>query len=424
MKLTVPATLDLDIDAIAAAVAARLQPPATDDVTPDNPHDPTVDDAVDGAKGGEILPPPVVVPPRDPADQPTIPMGKPVGVTVAGRHLLLDGRKFVMRGGNSVFWSASEYSNEFERYAADPRYGINDNEAGKGWFAAILRGLELVKQKAPGFNTVRLTYQASGQFGFLSSSLARQRKAIEFSIALGLVPIVGFWDLTGDSTLAAKEKLMNAAWFNPGMLAILRDYPSVVINPGNELNFDVGGDFKHPSSPAQAAGFYKNLIRRFRAEGITNTVLLDGARAHGQDPALLMDYGADIVAADPLRRVAFAVHMYAFWTTGKPDTSWKIGQFSVQEWLPKLAALPFPVVLSEYGYNAPGEFTPAGRVGLTTEVANYDTRIIHRLALEHELGTVIWALVGKDNTQYQLIDNLYDDDLSEMGKLWRRDLRL
>lgn len=59
---------------------------------------------------------------------------------------------------------------------------------------------------------------------------------------------------------------------------------------------------------------YCNAVRRLREAGIQNTILIDSS-GWGQNPKSVMECGQNILAADPLGNVMFAIHMYG--TAGK-----------------------------------------------------------------------------------------------------------
>jgi mannan endo-1,4-beta-mannosidase len=116
-------------------------------------------------------------------------------------------------------------------------------------------------------------------------------------------------------------------------LAGQEDY--VIVNVGDEPYGN--HEFGAWASDATAA------IRRLRAAGIRNTLMID-APDWGQDGSFIMrDQARPVLAADPTGNTVFDIHMYGVFNKAP----------KVQAYLASFASRRLPIVIGEFGYYHP-----------------------------------------------------------------------
>ncbi len=118
---------------------------------------------------------------------------------------------------------------------------------------------------------------------------------------------------------------------------------NVVLNIANEWG---GSDPANGANDPELAVWrdtYVTAIGRIRAAGITAPLLID-APACGQNAWAVERFGAAVAAADPLGKVIFSVHVYAFWATAGAQ-SW---QFNLAQHFDLLRATGLPIVIGEF----------------------------------------------------------------------------
>jgi mannan endo-1,4-beta-mannosidase len=94
---------------------------------------------------------------------------------------------------------------------------------------------------------------------------------------------------------------------------------------------------------------YITAVRRMRAAGYTGLLMVD-AGGCGQDQRTVVNYGAQVLDADPLHNVVFGVHVYGSWHVATPTNPWQSWWgFTYESGMAKLRASGLPVVISEFG---------------------------------------------------------------------------
>jgi mannan endo-1,4-beta-mannosidase len=217
-----------------------------------------------------------------------------------GRLYEADGNEFVMRGVNHAH----------------------------AWYPD--RAGSIADIAAKGANTVRVVLSSGDRWTRTSSStvssLIGQCKASK------VICVLEVHDTTGYGEDAAAVSLDRAADYWTGVKSALRGQENyAIVNIGNEPFGNSGyGAWTEAT---------KNAIRKLRAAGISNALMVD-APNWGQDWSHTMrDNAASVFAADPDRNTVFSVHMYGVYDTAA----------EVQSYLNHFVQNRLPLVIGEFG---------------------------------------------------------------------------
>jgi mannan endo-1,4-beta-mannosidase len=126
-------------------------------------------------------------------------------------------------------------------------------------------------------------------------------------------------------------------------------------------------------------------IRRLRAAGIRNTLMID-APDWGQDGSFIMrDHAGTVLAADPTGNTVFDIHMYGVFNKAP----------KVQAYLASFASRKLPIVIGEFGY-----YHPYG---------DPDEDAIMHFAQVYSIGYLGWSWSGNtDGVEYLDMVNNFD----------------
>lgn len=289
-------------------------------------------------------------------------------------------------------------------------YGVNSvhiwlNEAN----SLNALSVEIPKSKS---NVVRLvTSGRSLTWNSQSMTAAQKRNLIRKAIAAGLVPMLEMHDATcltecskpaADGKMGLKEVVDE--WLAPAMLQVLKDYEGkMIINIANEW-----GD-----NNVDWFNCYKTAVKRFRDAGIRSLICIDAGGNCGQNPNSLITWGDALFDSDPQKNIMLSIHLYGFWRTAdRSYPSWTPPN-SVEELIPRLAALNAPVVVGEFGWDKAG-------ISQNVEV-NYDPGILMQTCKANGIGWLFWGWYdGNDKSYYNTVNTStyqYNNnaDLSEAG---------
>lgn len=94
---------------------------------------------------------------------------------------------------------------------------------------------------------------------------------------------------------------------------------------------------------------YITAVGRMRDAGYTGLLMID-AGGCGQDQRTVVNYGGQVLDADPLHNVIFGVHVYGSWHVASPTNPWQSWWgFTYDGGMAQLRASGLPVVISEFG---------------------------------------------------------------------------
>ena len=206
-------------------------------------------------------------------------------------------------------------------------------------------------------NAVRLSWWATPPDGAPYFTVNNLDRAIQAYRNLGIVPVVALFDLTyqyghndppggaradgNDRTLFANT--ITAYWTRPDVLAVLRKHQdNLIVNLANEW-----GSSQYSNGTSAADNFIQNYttaIQSLRNAGITVPLMVDAPK--GFEHQLLLDRGAELVAADPQRNTLLSVHTY--WAASDPTHTDTL----VAARLDALKASQLPWVLGEVSSRA------------------------------------------------------------------------
>ena len=176
--------------------------------------------------------------------------------------------------------------------------------------------------------TTRPNYKTSD----LDSLLTRCKR-------LNLVPIVGLWDLTCDTSWAAFDTLITKWWIRPENLALINKHKAyLIVNICNEFaQYEWTGDTTKALNDYRT--HYDSAVSKLRKAGIHVPLMIDAPDC-GQNVECITKCGKQIIQSDPLKNVLFGVHAYWYYYTSNDSlkTALKIK---------KLIDAKIPVVFGE-----------------------------------------------------------------------------
>lgn len=204
------------------------------------------------------------------------------------------------------------------------------------------------------------------------------------------VQIGGFWDGTCNDSSTPFNAMVNR-WVRDAALyqtTVVEGYPFerfFILNIANEW----GGD------GLAWRNAYVAAIPQIRAAGFHGLIMVD-APGCGQNPQPIIQYGADILNADPEKNVCFSLHVYGnFYDTGSGITQAWSEQNDLAPSLAALAATGLAVIV--------GEFGPGRNIGPSPTMIT-PQRII-ALCEQYGIGWLSWS--WDDNN---LAGGMSDDD--------------
>jgi mannan endo-1,4-beta-mannosidase len=154
-------------------------------------------------------------------------------------------------------------------------------------------------------NVVRAVFMP----GLGSDTPAERRAVVEQYLAHEIVPMVEDHRTTGSDDPGVLRAAVDD-WLHPDNVAWLVEYEDrVILNIANEWMSSFDDDLWVDS--------YREAITRLRDAGLHHLLVVDAGGAFGQNPRSIRDRGAELLADDPERNVAFSVHMYGYWRTAE-----------------------------------------------------------------------------------------------------------
>jgi mannan endo-1,4-beta-mannosidase len=187
----------------------------------------------------------------------------------------------------------------------------------------------------------------NGSNGFPLSGANTQRIVLSFTnstsynigiinkemLAYGIVPIPGNWNGTCKSDPASLSAIVDT-W-------VAQASTWTALNSNGLIN--IANEWGPPNSTVWRDS-YKTAIARMRAAGYTGTLVVDSGGC-GQDPADVVQYGADVLASDPQKNILFDIHVYGNFVLNA-TVSW---QTDYAKSMTALKATGLPIILGEFG---------------------------------------------------------------------------
>ncbi|MFN4313108.1 MAG: cellulase family glycosylhydrolase [Chitinophagaceae bacterium] len=280
------------------------------------------------------------------------------------------GRAFVMRGNNfPVFWFPNEYKPS------------------------------LAAAASLGCNSARLVWQVDMQAW--TPGLSVLDEAIAECVRLRMVPVVELHDFTGGNSANDISQAVNY-YLRSDVKAILQKYSAfLILNIANEW----GGssvtalDWRNAYLPA---------ILNLRNGGYKMPIMID-APGYGQTESAIVQYGANLLNADPDKNIIFSTHGYSNWNN--PSTY--AGR--IQAILDKNLCLVF----GEFGWNVPDDQQPADFV------CKVDASLLMQICQSKKLGYLGWSWKGNNaaNACFEMCGSWSDtSQLTVWGRQWAYDL--
>lgn len=161
-------------------------------------------------------------------------------------------------------------------------------------------------------------------------SICQKQHVANKQIIMPCMPTVGGSGANTSGSQNPADLAANVAqWVSlaPTWAPMVNDYG--ILNPANEWG---------PSNSTVWRDSYISAVQNLRAAKYTCPILCDSG-GYGQDPLDILNYGAAVLAADPLKNVCFAYHDYS------PPSS--LANF------PKFAASGLCVIVAEFGPSTP-----------------------------------------------------------------------
>jgi mannan endo-1,4-beta-mannosidase len=196
--------------------------------------------------------------------------------------------------------------------------------------------------------------------------------------AAHIVVIPGRWEATcmGDNTFATTLTLQVDAWVAEA--AAWKKYErGSMINISNEAG---------PGNSTIWRDQYITAVGRMRAAGYNGLLMIDSGGC-GQDVDDIANYGAAVLAGDPMHNIVFSLHVYG----DTPDVA------TLNTNLDRLKATGLSFLIGEYG--------PGRNIGPSpTNLAPAD---LMASALARGIGTLAWAADDNDQANSMADDNWF-----------------
>jgi mannan endo-1,4-beta-mannosidase len=274
------------------------------------------------------------------------------GLHISGHNIVeANGRNFIMRGiSHAHVWFPSQTSS----------------------FANI---------KAKGANTVRVVLGSGKRWG-PSNDVANVVSQCKRN---RLICVLEVHDTTGygqDGAAATLDQAVSYWISQKNNLVGQENY--IVINIGNE---PIGNN-----QPGQWTTATANAVRRMRANGFQNLLMVD-APNWGQDQDHVMRDNAQTVwNADSLHNTVFSVHMYAVYNTASSITSY----------FDAFKAKGLPLVVGEFGWHF-----DSGQV---------DDQTVMAQAVARGIGYLGWSWAGNNDARLDMTNNFNPNQLTTWGR--------
>ena len=220
-----------------------------------------------------------------------------------------------------------------------------------------------------GANVVRMSID-------FSQPVATSWGAVQSQIlSYGMTPIVGNWIGTCNS--------------DPNVLSSIVDTWIAQADTWKQLNANGIVNIANEWGPTNSSVWrdsYIAQVKRLRAAGFTGTLMVDSGGC-GQDPNDIVQYGAAVLASDPLHNILFDVHVYGNFVLNA-TVSWETDYATS---MAALKATGLPIVL--------GEFGPGNNVGPSPTTITPQQVI--STAESNGWGWLAWAMDDNDQAGCQ-----------------------
>lgn len=228
--------------------------------------------------------------------------------------------------------------------------------------------------KAVRCNTIRIVWDTRGKDVDLERIIKR-------CIELEMIPMVELHDVTGNKS---GERLADMArWYaEPERMQMLKKYERyLLLNIANEW-----GDNRTKAKYWKDS--YVTCVDIMRKAGYKTTLVID-APGWGQNIDPIVEYGQEVIAADPLHNILFSVHMYGRWN--KPER--------IREKLSLCHEKELPLIVGEFGYNSDN-----GKNNLHCKA---DHTVILETCNKLDYGFMPWSWTGnnKENKWLDLVES-------------------
>lgn len=146
-------------------------------------------------------------------------------------------------------------------------------------------------------------------------------------------------------------------------------------------------------------------------------MVIDAGRC-GQSANTLLEFDDQLFDHDSLKNLVLSIHLYGLWSTKDKIFSEWTPPFDIETFIPKLANLKAPVIVSEFGWEGEGSSI------------NYDQRKALQIFHENQIGRLFWAWYdGKDKPFFNATnDESYrfnnDSELTDAGRFIIHDPKL
>lgn len=150
------------------------------------------------------------------------------------------------------------------------------------------------------------------------------------------IMVPSWWDATCSGDLSKFEAIVQR-WVR-GMVQFKTVERNMILNVANEASMsDADWQTKHIEA-----------ITRIRAAGWDGMILVD-ANGCGQNPDVIIQRGAAVLASDPQKNVGFSVHLYGnWWAPGHKPANWN-PPFELETKMAALGATGLFVMIGEVG---------------------------------------------------------------------------
>lgn len=190
-------------------------------------------------------------------------------------------------------------------------------------------------------------------------------------------------------TDTSTPSLTDLANFHKDLAQRFKNHPKASYLWFNVMNEPSYGD--NPVS-SQYVTTHQRVIDAIRGTGNDSIIVVDGSQ-FGQDAITydgsrvldstsgILTYGEQLRDYDPLKNIAFSVHMYGVWQYG--DTVLSNGKTRFQDYVERVRAKNLALHIGEYG---------------TSDGSNVPS-LVKNYAWNNQLGRIIWSWYGGDSNQ-------------------------
>jgi hypothetical protein len=237
---------------------------------------------------------------------------------------------------------------------------------------------DFLKTKA---NVVRIPW-IKYKLGTEAETIQRVQKMADTARNSGRLVILDNHEYTGWGYAAShdsEKKVTNIKQIVNDWL-LLKDYlveeSDIVVNIANEW----GGTGDSSMNDEIWRNQYLSGIKQLRRNGIKNTLMID-ANEWGQSASSILRYGKQIMAADPLKKTFFSVHVYNAWTDSDPSNL--KGKYHIETTLKQLKENGTPAFVGEFG----NSYGPRNDNNGDT----YHSASVVQAAEKYSLGWTAWS---------------------------------